>query len=314
MSMNKSYQLPVTSCQWTRRSRRARCLATGNWQLATAFTVTELLVVIGIIVLVLALAVPAFNFLTGSRSTEAAMNTISAFLGRARTEAIGLQEIRGVLFYIDPKTTNVAMVLVREVPPNQPPAGLTPPDIFLDVTADGEALTLPKGVSIQFVDDDTTAGNDDRYIGFNNEKYRPGGSIQTPYGGVILFDGRGQLVSRTFGFQTHRFNTALGADQYTAMGTLLFTQLQPTDVYASSFDDVWPVNPALTTALKSSIGFVLFDNEPFRGQFPDPMGSIDPQVAGGGYAAPEPAEERWLDENAVPILINRYNGTLVKGE
>src|SRR5262245_28845348 len=69
-----------------------------------AFSVTELLIVIGILVLVLALAVPAFNFITGSRSVETAGNNIASMLARARAEAMGFQQMRGVFFYIDVTT------------------------------------------------------------------------------------------------------------------------------------------------------------------------------------------------------------------
>ena len=43
-------------------------------------------------------------------------------------------------------------------------------------------------------------------------------------------------------------------------------------------------------------------------------GDTDPQFAGGGYDDDEAREERWLDQNATPVLINRYNGTLIRGE
>src|SRR5437879_1693251 len=67
----------------------------------SAFTLTEILIVIGIIVLLLALAVPTMRVLTGGRSVDAAENQLSAFLGRARGEAIALQQIRGVMLYKD---------------------------------------------------------------------------------------------------------------------------------------------------------------------------------------------------------------------
>ena len=59
---------------------------------SSGFTLTELLVVIGLIVLILAIAVPSFSFITGSASLDGAQNQIAAMLGRARSEAIGLQE------------------------------------------------------------------------------------------------------------------------------------------------------------------------------------------------------------------------------
>src|SRR2546423_10703263 len=79
-----------------------------------AFTMPELLVVMGIILLFIALAVPAFNALSGTRSIAAAENNLAAVLVRAREEAIGLQEIRGILFSIDPKSDRVAATLVHQ--------------------------------------------------------------------------------------------------------------------------------------------------------------------------------------------------------
>src|SRR3954447_12008766 len=63
------------------------------------FTLTELLVVIGLIVLLVTLAIPAFSIITGGRSIDSAQNQVSAILGRARADAVGLQEERGVFFY-----------------------------------------------------------------------------------------------------------------------------------------------------------------------------------------------------------------------
>ena len=81
------------------------------------FTLAELLVVIGIIVLALAMAMPAFNYITGSRSNEAAINVISATLNAARTQALNDTTTDavdyGVLFYRDPATERTMMALVK---------------------------------------------------------------------------------------------------------------------------------------------------------------------------------------------------------
>jgi len=66
-----------------------------------AVTLNELLIVIAIIVLMIGLALPAFNALSGSRSLESAQNQVSAYLGQARAQAIGVQEARGVFFFLD---------------------------------------------------------------------------------------------------------------------------------------------------------------------------------------------------------------------
>jgi len=55
----------------------------------------------------------------------------------------------------------------------------------------------------------------------------------------------------------------------------------------------------LDTSLRSQIGMVLFDAETFRN-------------ATNGFTSAQ--TDDWLDANAAPVMINRYNGTLVKGE
>src|SRR4051794_31459798 len=82
------------------------------------FTLTEILIVIGLIVLMLGLAVPAFNLIRGSHSIEGAENQISAMISRARADALGLQTTCGVMFYIDTATNrvNVAEVVAADYP------------------------------------------------------------------------------------------------------------------------------------------------------------------------------------------------------
>ena len=44
----------------------------------------------------------------------------------------------------------------------------------------------------------------------------------------------------------------------------------------------------------------------------DPLNDNQPYNSPAGYN--EPAEELWIDQNALSLMINRYNGTLVRGE
>lgn len=79
-----------------------------------AFTLAEILVVLIIMVLLLAAAIPAFRALTGGRSVDAAQNVIGAMLGRARTMAMNDQSHPvGVFFYMDPATDRTVMRLVQ---------------------------------------------------------------------------------------------------------------------------------------------------------------------------------------------------------
>jgi hypothetical protein len=141
---------------------------------------------------------------------------------------------------------------------------------------------------------------------------------------VILFDGRGQLVSKSYAFQCHvddptdLNNTWL----YTAMARLLYgigstlpNVPSPTSSVAwlkPTHNDLIPVLPAAPgEAIRSQIGFVLFNPEEFKNQgFTDADYEIDNTL----NLAKEQEEELWLDKNAVPVLINRFNGTLIAGE
>src|SRR5436190_9253294 len=77
-----------------------------------AFTLIELLIVIALHVLLIALAIPAFRFISGGRSVEAARNQIGATLGRARAEAIANDREEGVAFFLDARTGRNTMALV----------------------------------------------------------------------------------------------------------------------------------------------------------------------------------------------------------
>src|SRR6185295_9444931 len=169
-------------------------------QSASAFTLIELLVVIGIIVIIVALAIPVLNVLQGNRSSDAAQNQIQALLNEGRMNAIGLQRDGGIMFYIDPSDKRVHTVLVQAT--DSQPGDVA--EVYLDLVHDHESVPLTLGLALQTIDNATVpAGGgtrgDDGYIGFNSDNLANPQTIQ--YGGVILFDSHGQLVSKTYGFR-----------------------------------------------------------------------------------------------------------------
>ena len=73
--------------------------------------------------MVVALGVPLFGVLTGSRSQEAGQNLVAAAIGQARTIAVNEGKYAGILFYVDPATERTAFTIVSS-------GGLEDPDPY----------------------------------------------------------------------------------------------------------------------------------------------------------------------------------------
>jgi type II secretory pathway pseudopilin PulG len=268
------------------------------------FTVAEMLVVLGIMTLILAMAMPAYNLLSGNRSIESAQNQIGGVLNTARLEAIASQRITGIMFFQGAGSERVLIARVYATPPQPSDATYNTVDVFLDVFPDQDYVSLPPGVGCQVLDNASISGNQrtsDGYIGLNSYPAVFGVS-PAPVGGVILFDGRGQLISLRYGLRTRY---AWGSSNYTwtGMGKLLY----PGEDYSVNNPHSDLGNPVLS----SQFGAVLYNLE----QFKNAGGTAgDPQWTNATYGSEERAEEIWLDRNSVPLLVNRYNGTLIKGE
>lgn len=99
--------------------------------------------------------------------------------------------------------------------------------------------------------------------------------------GLFLFDSRGVLLSAPYRIHP--------SSQLAAVA--------PTGILDK---EVW-----------SQLAVVFYDTESFAAQG---HSDADPAIFGAVYGAAERAEETWLDQNAAPLLINRYNGTLVRTE
>lgn len=205
------------------------------------FTLTELLVVIGLIVLLVTLAIPAFNVITGGKSIDTAENRASAFLGQVRQDALALQEPRGVLIIQDPDTSRLVMVEVYFDNPNEPEE--------LEIYPNTDPYLLPTGIGGQVLADGGTTATQ-QYLPF----------------GVILFNGSGQLLVKKY---TPARGGANLITRYPAFGKELQSQL-------------------------SQFGFVLYDQAAFADQ--------------------SATNATWVRDNAVPFLVNRYNGSLMRGE
>ena len=316
-----------------------------NLPAAHGFTLVEMLVVMGIIVLAMTLAVPTLRYLTGSNSQQAAQNVISSYVASVRADAIGSQDVEGLVFYIDPSTGRVACQEVAQSPPN--PATNVPGVIYLDLEGGPhpgrarDALLLPPGVLAFTIKDtvppgagpiDPFAGSGSTatipvgqmYLGFNSYVTTiPAGDAVTAIGGVILFDGDGRLYTGRYGF---RFLNPSGT--LSALGALVFVSTNPSVAAAPPTSD-WPSAASSNSTLYGQLAFSLTDRETFLNQH-DATGtgnpylvnndSVDPSVgatprnfAAGGTPSTK-GEDWWLNTNATPIFVDRYNGSLIRAE
>lgn len=342
---------------------------TPNIQSRRGFTLTEILIVIGLIVLIMALAVPAFNAITGSRSVDAGENLVAAMLGRARAEAIRNHRVAGVAIFYDRASERTAMAIV--VPSgdrngvSDEPAGLeqykswkpflednTTPTHYeigdVVIALVNNQLTGKKTV-VQFVCKET-------HDSANDAAHRPPDQTNTPptsntYWGPpqageydTLVGYEYQYLPKGVGAQTINdpdpSNSATQHDRYLRNGIILFdgdgsllhaayiiryvnpaTTTDPTHLYLIlGFDkratplNTQDVGAAATNPIYSQFGVVLYDEQEFIGNGgtqDDPMND-DKALGAPGYN--EGAEELWLDNNSLSLMINRYNGTLVRGE
>jgi hypothetical protein len=237
------------------------------------------------------------------------MNQISAMLSRARIEAVGLQEPRGVFFYVDPATQREMMALVKVTDANpasdahdvitDPSTGVTSfiNYSYLDLSA-ADHVPLPKGVGLQVMTDQTVPT--EKYLGYNT--FGSAGSSTIPVGGVILFDGYGRLTTPKYGFRMKAIGTT---STQTDMGKLV-NPLQTSSSGTPMNDFVQRIPSTSNNAPRAAFGFVVFD----KNVADDTMGgNIDPDQQPN-----ETGEENWLDQNGTPVMVNRYNGTLLKGQ
>jgi prepilin-type N-terminal cleavage/methylation domain-containing protein len=273
-------QLAIGNRQFARLPNRRSPIANRKSQIAntspSAFTLIELLVTLGIIVLILAIAIPAVNLLTGERSIEGAQNQIAAELSLARSRAQSLQREGGLLFYLDPASDRVGMRHVTASPRELNSTIVR----GLELMPETDPVLLPGGVTMQFLfvgDQPGGLQSEHRYTGFNRLDEDNAGAR---FGGVVLFDSQGRvLVTPTW--------PLVG----TAAAELLGTDISSLAEYPG------PV--------RSLVGFVLVDRANFTGQF-----DVGEDLS--KYEQGEQDEEEWLDENARLLLLNRYNGTFVQ--
>src|SRR6185312_4246096 len=272
-----------------------------------AFTLIEMLVVMAVIVLAVTMAIPAIKFLTGSRSQESADNTLSSYISFTRNDAMGLQQIRGVMLFLD-DDDHVKCAEVMQVP-SSGIAGAVPGVVYLDTVPDRDTLSMPGGIRVWTLKDQPLQGSGltdpyprCTYLGFNNEYV--GGSVANEkngaarIGGVILFGPDGRLVTVRYGFS---FTQLSGSGTVlSGLGTLVCQQ--------GTTPPPWPTGSS-TAALYSQIGLVMCDKEEmYTGLVQGAEGESD--ITTGTDTTINP----YFATHTTPSFVNRYSGTLMQAE
>jgi prepilin-type N-terminal cleavage/methylation domain-containing protein len=286
-------ELNTTSDQSSAARRRR-----GGRRVRDGFTLTELLVVISIIVGMLAMGIPLFKIMSGSRSVEAGQNKMSAMLQRARSRAIGMGDRRGVLFFTDQVTKQVGMLMVKVLEPNT--ADTLPVKSLADVAhypveLDEESTDLellPPGVGAVVCSARDAV-----------PQTRPDGSLDPNVAyrrvGLVMFGGTGRLEQLVCVLKPEQGDTRLPTP------TRLMTAFRDR-INAGITDDVFigTGTDAKPGPYPSGYAFLVYDANVFNGieadqNYPDILVSD--------------AQGKWLNQNAVGLVLNRYNGTLIRG-
>lgn len=286
-----------------------------------------MLTVLGIILIVIAVAVPVTSTLMANNGLAAAQNQIAAVLSAARSDAIYNRSTTGVCFYIDLATQRTAMQEVQQMPgvyadsANANPVALSLEAVYTLQNVNNNALgalapvyyrdpvLLPGGIGVALCNDCQNSLALDRYVRF----------------GAIMFDATGTVTSVPYGVVNQwtppRFTTTVATQLGTHMGVNAWDTANgsPTkNVYGN------------VATLMSQSGLAIFDRDAYLGQrtsvhdtnadafndqdlqyiAPDPRNPSAPNATPPTQNQKED-EELWIDNNSTQALVSPYNGSLV---
>ncbi len=287
---------------------------------ARALTLTEILVVIGIIVLVMGLSVPALSVWEG-RKVQDAINLTSNLLKRAQSTAMSEHRVVGLFFYVEPETQTQFIWPIE--PDMDAVAAVSTADRF--ALRDTEPFKIPKPMRIvpasvldQDEPDDLLRWSDwqladDQLRDFpspeNSTPALPPGSNQLPGTQyhrnffVILFDRTGIVNSRRRVFirdldtpdypSSGTTTQPCGAgDSYPGFRTRLIVNANANAVIDFDCERIF---------LQSADSVLIYNDEAYRA-LPDP----DSPDYNGNH-------RRFLRQSSDPLYIHAATGRIIKG-
>jgi len=258
----------------------------------------ELLVVIGIVVLLAAMSVPAIRSLTKSNDQSQAVNLVRSMLDTARSIAVSQHRQAGVVFfeettlYSRPVNANqtAMQVIVEDYDQAQYQPVLANFTVFVPYSPARQYM--PAGVRVVTMQD---------LSGVASDMSQTGASSGNRRGRVVVFDANGQLLLRS-GISSPLSQTAMsqpgqGPGKYpTSMGDWMFVspagQFPPT-ISSSAWSAV------NSSGDRSAPGVFLFNQAEFDAQFP------------AGNNATDQARSQWLVSHADVVIVNANTGTVL---
>lgn len=266
-----------------------------------AFTLTELLVVMGLIIILITIAIPTFSALRGNNSIENALNVVSASLTRARSEAIGLQRPFGIAFYREAASGRYAMTLVEIKS-----VSIWTPNTPYNVGDWVKTGTSPS-YSYYICETAHTSGGTFDASNWRTIHTTTNGFLNNGYSPVERVEGSERLLLPVgIAAAAVNLDASSPTTAYSDTGIIFFDEngmLTSRQVVIAKESDLYrQVEPNATgpgTLSASQIGLILFEDERFKSE-------TDGQTV--------VQKQTWIADNGTPVLVNRYNGTVVKGE
>jgi prepilin-type N-terminal cleavage/methylation domain-containing protein len=175
----------------------------------------------------------------------------------------------------------------------------------LDIRPDTDVESLPQGIAVQTICDyvigngPSAVRSSDGYLAVGVIMFGADGSLtQQPYGistkGKLSSSASLNLIpTATNQPRSHGFPEAAG----------VFADWDPTTGQQGNHSSL---------GVKSQVGLVVYPREAFVTQGFTVVDPLYEYATGSITYGNESTEEQWLDNNAQPLLINRFNGTLVR--
>lgn len=253
----------------------------GRQRRATGFSLIELLVVVGIIILVLAIAFPFYQKLGRDNAKMHAMNAITMQLAAARATALATQRQAGLLFYEDPKDTNQTMMVHIQAITNTSDSSSLPCTLFGTVP-NQPPIPLPRFIRVATPNLLGAAATAGAQASTPNLVVEDAANAAARLR-VVLFNERGQLLIRN-GIAGYNLDVS-------------------TDARAAR--SCWNVGSASssTALFGSTAGLVVYDYNEYMDATRNAGATEDDRIR---------ARSSWLMQYADPIGINHVTGMVIR--